>query len=190
VAATRHHHQDILPALIALGLCASREGDDTLRDLFVIGDRTTVGATLLIDGRRIGTLTARDSLWQFKDQEAKHRRWLAFRDSLGLGERDELRLRDRSWGRETEWSRVVPDGRSDDKTVWLGRNWLTMELDSVVVHEPLYGALPQYRRSRITMISPQGESLSVGIHPYKYPDVTASFAQQRIESGTWEEWFP
>ncbi len=177
-------------ALMALGLCVGCSGGETLGTLIVIGDRTTVGATLLIDGRRIGTLTARDSLWQSSEQEASHRQWLAFRESLRLDERDELRLRDRPWGRETEWSRVVQDARGDVETVRLGRNWVTMQLDSVVVHEHFHGVLPPYRGSRITLISPQGESLSVGIHPYKFPDVTASFAQHRIESGSWEEGFP
>ena len=83
-------------------------------DLLVMGDLSTVGATVLVDGRRVGVLAAcRDTnLWQFNiARSAKHlaryRRWIAFRELLGLGAREELRLRDR-WGGD-EWIRVTGD---------------------------------------------------------------------------------
>jgi len=179
-----------LALLFAVALCASCDAIKNPRgDLFFMGDRSTVGATLFIDGRMAATLRAQDTLSQFEDQASDYREWMAFRDSLHLGSRDELRLRDHFWGTTSEWSHVSEDAKGNVRTKWLGRHWVTMALDSVIVHEHLVdAALPRFSRSEILLVSARGETLNVSIHAYKYPGVTASFAQDRIESDSYEEW--
>ena len=180
-------------AILAPGLYCSRFESDAAGDVFVIGDLSTVGATLWIDGRRIRTLVRNPetSRWNSKRSEkdiAQFRRWVAFRDSMRLGRSEELRLKEHWWTSEDEWTRVLEDERGRVKIRWLGDNWVKMELDSVVVHEHLLSCLPRGRLCHILLVSAHGESLSVDIHAYKYPGVMASFSQGRIESDSWEEW--
>src|SRR5262245_21869389 len=91
---TRSRRFERLALLFAVALCASCDAIKNQRsDLFVMGDLKTVVATLFIDGRKAATLRAQDTLSQFEDHASDYREWMAFRDSLHHGSRDELRLR-------------------------------------------------------------------------------------------------
>jgi hypothetical protein len=189
-------------ACLAMGGCGAPASDTTegaghstpMRSIWVFGDLSTVGSTLLINGRPVAVLEARrdSTLWDFNIKRsrrhlAEYQSWISYRDAAGLGTADEFRLSGGMVGIMAEYHRVIVDPDGCDHTERLGPGWVKMQLDSVMVHEQFLGVLPRFKRSTVSLVGANGDTLSVSIRPYKYPAITASFLQHRIEANSFEE---